>query len=228
VSTTPLTTGILIIFLLSSCITVLLFTSQKQVAFAILLHVTNPTIDTARPLTPQINSVIEYDKSHLSPVEFKQKVQHIGQVFENITSYCSSSLGGLVRSECNYFVSFISLACQGVLIKENVFECSNPVVKNQGITDPGVYARYWLEESTRQNEILQQTELNSRLNSILDSCLNSLPNGLHACDRELKNVVIEVCAANNGTLDACHNGKVDQYYVARAAAVSKPAINKTR
>jgi hypothetical protein len=74
---------------------------------------------------------------------------------------------------------------------------------------------------------VNQSELNARLNSILDFCLNSLPNGLQACDRQLKNVVTEVCAANNGALDACHNGKVDQYYVARAAGVTKSATNKT-
>jgi hypothetical protein len=73
---------------------------------------------------------------------------------------------------------------------------------------------------------VNQSELNARLNSILDFCLNSLPNGLQACDRQLKNLVTEVCAANNGRLDACHNGKVDQYYVARAAGVTKSAINK--
>jgi hypothetical protein len=74
---------------------------------------------------------------------------------------------------------------------------------------------------------VNQSELNARLNSILDFCLNSLPNGIQACDRQLKNLVTEVCAANNGRLDACHNGKVDQYYVARAAGVTKPPINKT-
>ncbi|PWU82750.1 MAG: hypothetical protein DLM72_00100 [Candidatus Nitrosopolaris wilkensis] len=75
---------------------------------------------------------------------------------------------------------------------------------------------------------LNQSELNARLNSILDFCLNSLPNGIQACDRQLKNVVTDVCTANNGRLDACHNGKVDQYYVARAAGVRKSAINKTQ
>ena len=74
---------------------------------------------------------------------------------------------------------------------------------------------------------VNQSELNARLNSILDFCLNSLPNGLQACDRQLKNVVTEVCAPNNGALDACHNGKVDQYYVAKAAGVTKSATNKT-
>jgi len=74
---------------------------------------------------------------------------------------------------------------------------------------------------------VNQSELNARLNSILDFCLNSLPNGIQACDRQLKNVVTDVCGANNGRLDACHNGKVDQYYVARAAGATKSAINKT-
>ena len=73
---------------------------------------------------------------------------------------------------------------------------------------------------------VNQSDLNARLNSILDFCLNSLPNGIHACDRQLKNVVTEVCAANNGKLDACHNGKVDQYYVGLTGG-SKSAINKT-
>jgi hypothetical protein len=72
-----------------------------------------------------------------------------------------------------------------------------------------------------------QSGLNVRLNTILDICLKSLPNGIQACDKQLKDLVTQVRAANNGELDACHNGKVDQYYVARAAEVSRSAINKT-
>lgn len=74
---------------------------------------------------------------------------------------------------------------------------------------------------------VNQTGLNTRLNSILDFCLNALPNGIQACDRQLKNLVTDVCAANNERLDACHNGKVDQYYAARSAVVTKFATNKT-
>jgi hypothetical protein len=75
--------------------------------------------------------------------------------------------------------------------------------------------------------ISNQSGLNVRLNTILDFCLKSLPNGIQACDKQLKDLIAQVCAANNGELDACHNGKVDQYYVARAAEVSRSAINKT-
>ena len=43
----------------------------------------------------------------------------------------------------------------------------------------------------------------------------------------LKTSLLKCVLANNGALDACHNGKVDQYYVARAAGVTKSATNKT-
>src|SRR5437870_11073892 len=55
--------------------------------------------------------------------------------------------------------------------------------------------------------ISNQSGLNVRLNTILDLCLKSLPNGIQACDKQLKDLVTQVCAANNGELDACHNGK---------------------
>ena len=72
---------------------------------------------------------------------------------------------------------------------------------------------------------VNQSQINARLNIVLDFCMKSLPNGIQACDKQLKDVVTQVCA-NNVELDACHNGKVDQYYKARAAEVSKSAINK--
>jgi hypothetical protein len=73
---------------------------------------------------------------------------------------------------------------------------------------------------------VNQTQINARLNGVVDFCMKSLPNGIQACDRQLKDVVTQVCA-NIGELDACHDGKVDQYYKARAAEASKSAINKT-
>jgi hypothetical protein len=70
--------------------------------------------------------------------------------------------------------------------------------------------QYGLEQSARQYEIQQQEaarqnetrlQLNPGLNSILDLCLKSLPNGIHSV---IKDLVTQVCAANNGELDACH------------------------
>jgi hypothetical protein len=92
----------------------------------------------------------------------------------------------------------------------------------------GALSLYNRSSSNAPSTISNQSGLNIRLNTILDFCLRSLPNGIPACDKQLKDLVNQVCAANNGELDACHNGKVDQYYVVRAAEVSRSAINKTR
>ena len=69
---------------------------------------------------------------------------------------------------------------------------------------------------------VNQSQINARLNGVVDFCMKSLPIGIKICDKQLKNVVTQVCA-NIGQLDACHDGKVDQYYKVRA---SKSAINK--
>jgi hypothetical protein len=69
---------------------------------------------------------------------------------------------------------------------------------------------------------VNQSQINARLNGVVDFCMKSLPNGTQACDKQLKDVVTQVCA-NIGELDACHDEKVDQYYKARAAEASKSA-----
>ena len=92
----------------------------------------------------------------------------------------------------------------------------------------GALSLYNRPSSNAPSTISNQSGLNIKLNTVLDFCLRSLPNGNPACDKQLRDLVTQVCAANNGELDACHNGKVDQYYVVRAAEVSRSAINKTR
>jgi hypothetical protein len=72
---------------------------------------------------------------------------------------------------------------------------------------------------------VNQSEINARLNGVVGYCMNSLPNGIQACDKELKHVVTQWCS-NIAELDACHDGKVEQYYKARAAEASKSAVNK--
>jgi hypothetical protein len=72
---------------------------------------------------------------------------------------------------------------------------------------------------------VNESEINARLKGVVGYCMNSLPNGIQACDKELKHVVIQWCS-NIAELDACHDGKVEQYYKARAAEASKSAVNK--
>ena len=70
--------------------------------------------------------------------------------------------------------------------------------------------------------------LNARLNTVVNLCINSLPKGIQACDKQLKDLVLQVCSANNGELDACHNGEVNRYYSERATEQAKSVSNKSQ
>jgi len=70
---------------------------------------------------------------------------------------------------------------------------------------------------------VNESQINARLNGVVDFCMKSLPVGIKACDNQLKTFVTQICASI-GVLDACHNGKVLQYYKIRASEVSKSRI----
>jgi peptidoglycan hydrolase CwlO-like protein len=76
-----------------------------------------------------------------------------------------------------------------------------------------------------------QVLLNDRINNAVDSCLKSLPKGTPACDGQLGPALNKICSEennnnnNNGQLDACHNGKVAQYYKVRNVEISKRSTN---
>jgi hypothetical protein len=77
--------------------------------------------------------------------------------------------------------------------------------------------------TTKEDQI---RELNRKVNGIVDFCMNSLPNGIPECDNRLKVIMNEVCSTSiNNNLDACHNGRVDQYYRVRGEV--KMTGNKT-
>lgn len=42
-----------------------------------------------------------------------------------------------------------------------------------------------------------QVGLNIRLNNLVDFCMKSLPSGITACDNQLRDLVRQVCTANN-------------------------------
>src|SRR5579863_5139769 len=85
----------------------------------------------------------------------------------------------------------------------------------------GAISYYNRTSTATPNTIENQSILNTRLNTIVDFCLNSLPKGVPACDNQLKDLVSQVCSANNGQLDACHNGKVNLYFETRSAEQTK-------
>jgi hypothetical protein len=140
------------------------------------------------------------------------------------TQSCAGALAS-AKQDCSTPTSYSVIVCQDPRYQQWLLHYYNSS-QNYDIIAKTIKVVNNLTQTI--NARVNQSELNTRLNSILDFCLNALPNGIQACDKQLKNLVTEVCATNNGRLDACHNGKVDQYYVARAAAVSKSAINKTR
>lgn len=59
-------------------------------------------------------------------------------------------------------------------------------------------------ESARNN-------LNTALNRLVDGCLSTLPAGSSECD-DLRAEVDDACATVNDNLDACKDGRVDEYY----------------
>ena len=67
----------------------------------------------------------------------------------------------------------------------------------------------------------QQGDTNTQLNNVVDFCMKSLPNGIPECDSQLREIVNSVCNNNKDNLDACHDGKVDQYYRARAEVAAE-------
>ena len=68
---------------------------------------------------------------------------------------------------------------------------------------------------------IQQQDTNTQLNNVVDFCMKSLPNGIPECDSQLREIVNSVCNNNKDNLDACHDGKVDQYYRARAEVAAE-------
>jgi|SRR4026207_1544827 hypothetical protein len=75
--------------------------------------------------------------------------------------------------------------------------------------------------TANNNQIL----LNERVNNIVDFCINSLPNGTTMCDSRLGPLLNKICNGENNTaqqsLDACHDGKVAQYYKVRNDEINK-------
>jgi hypothetical protein len=64
--------------------------------------------------------------------------------------------------------------------------------------------------------------INARLNSVVSFCLKSLPKGYAACDSQLSPAVSKICAEHAGQpIDACRDGKVDQYYRIRSTEIAK-------
>ncbi len=58
---------------------------------------------------------------------------------------------------------------------------------------------------------LTREELNREVNSLVDTCMETLPQGLPECDEQLRDIVDQICQ-QDPSLDACTDGRVDEYY----------------
>ena len=83
-----------------------------------------------------------------------------------------------------------------------------------------VGAMSFYNRSSSNVPAVNESQINARLNGVVDFCMKSLPVGIKSCDNQLKNLVSQICVSI-GELDACHNGKVDQYYKVRTSEASK-------
>ena len=69
--------------------------------------------------------------------------------------------------------------------------------------------------------------INARLNGAVDSCMQTLPAGTTTCDTRLGPVVDKICNPRSisdqqrSQIDACHDGKVLQYYQIRNTEIIK-------
>ena len=80
---------------------------------------------------------------------------------------------------------------------------------------------------SQSNNTQKQGNINIQLNSIINFCRESLPNGIPECDSQLREIVNSVCYKHNDNLDACHDGKMNQYYTVRSAQSKINNINTT-
>jgi hypothetical protein len=71
-------------------------------------------------------------------------------------------------------------------------------------------------------------QLNAQINNDVDICLRSLPAGRADCDTQLIKITDQLCNRNIQQLDACHNGKIAQYYKIRESSRDGKGLNSTK
>ena len=73
---------------------------------------------------------------------------------------------------------------------------------------------FYTRQPSPSNAIQSKEELNSAVNAAVKHCIDSLPAGTPDCDSKLKDSITSLCTQDS-ELDACRDGKVEQYYKAR-------------
>jgi hypothetical protein len=137
---------------------VLFVLEQPHNADAVIVYnnITNSDIDTDKPIVPQFNSILQYYKAHVSAVQYKNYAQRLGQTIENATNACSNPFATIfpqAQKACSFYVPFVYVLCQADIIKQSVFECSNPslsdYIVSHAMRNPEANVRYAFENQKR-------------------------------------------------------------------------------
>ena len=85
----------------------------------------------------------------------------------NMTTSCFSPYAELLQGICDFTMSFFEVTCESKTAMQEVFECSNPQIKQylrkHDISDPEAYIRYGIEKAYRMQ--LSEGKLNNSNNS---------------------------------------------------------------
>jgi hypothetical protein len=150
-------TTLLGLIILGSIMALFLLQQPKNTnAVIVHLNVTNSDFDTDKPMAPQFNSVFQYYKMHMSTAQYRNYTEDFGWAMENATTSCSSPIAMLfpqTQKACNFYVPILYVICQADIVKQSVFECSNPALNDyivsHGIRNPEANVRYAFEHQQR-------------------------------------------------------------------------------
>ena len=131
---------------------------QPKNTNVVIVHfnVTNSNFDTDKPMAPQFSLVFQYYKTHMSAVQYRNYAEGFGRTMENTTSACSSPIAMLfpkTQKACDFYMPILFVICQADVVKQSVFECSNPALNDyiisHGIRNPEANVRYAFEKQQR-------------------------------------------------------------------------------
>jgi hypothetical protein len=136
----------------------LLLLEQPGLANAVIIHInlTNSDLDTNKPISLQINSLFQYQKAHLTAEKYRNYTENINRLMENATNACTSPFAMIIPQGiklCNFYIPFVYVFCQADVVKQSLFECSNPslsdYIASHGIRNPEANLRYAFENQQR-------------------------------------------------------------------------------
>lgn len=91
-----------------------------------------------------------------------------------------------------------------------------------------VFSRINTTNGNNNQKQITLEQFNTQVNNDVDICMRSLPTGRADCDTQLIKITDQLCNRNIQQLDACHNGKIAQYYKIRDSSRDGKGLNSTK